>query len=237
MDKIYSRKRIRISRKTNYNIEKQIKIKKIKTVLIIMLIAFVTVYIITKSVKPIFNGLAIQKARTIATNITNRRTSEVLAKYDYKDLVWIMEDESQKNRILRTDVVKINQIVSEIAIEVEKNLASIQNDKIEIPIGAIIGSSYLAGSGPKIPIKVIPSGNVTTEVITEFETTGINQTVYRIYLKLNCAIKILNTYGNLSDNIKNKVLLVETVIVGEIPEIYYNLEGLNNKDALEILNN
>lgn len=202
-----------------------------------MFIAFATVYIITKSVKPIFEGLAIQKARTIATEITNRKTSEVLERYDYKDLVWIMEDEVQKNRILRTDVVKINQIASEIAIEVEESLENTKDSKIEIPIGSLSGNSYLVGSGPKIPIKIMPSGNITTEIQTEFEEKGINQTIYRIYLKVNCSIKILNAYRNLSDNIENQVLLVETVIVGEIPEIYYNLDGLNNKDTLEILNN
>lgn len=208
-----------------------------KTFLIIIIIASVTVYVLTKSIKPVFESLAIQKARTIATEITNKKTSEVLAKYDYKELVWIMEDNINKNKILRTDVVKINQIASEIAIEVEKSLEKAVNDKIEIPIGALSGSSYLIGSGPKIPIRIIPSGNVTTELATEFESKGINQTIYRIYLKLNCSIKILNSYNNLNDNIENQVLLVETVIVGEIPEIYYNLDGLNKENTLELMNN
>lgn len=34
----------------------------------------------------------------------------------------------------------------------------------------------------------------------------------------------------------NQVLLVENVIVGHIPETYYNLEGLNaSSDVLEVI--
>ena len=36
--------------------------------------------------------------------------------------------------------------------------------------------------------------------------------------------------------ITNQVLLIENVIVGQIPENYYNLEGLNgSSDALEMI--
>ena len=33
----------------------------------------------------------------------------------------------------------------------------------------------------------------------------------------------------------NQVLLIENVIVGNIPNTYYNLEGLNNSDAIELV--
>lgn len=35
--------------------------------------------------------------------------------------------------------------------------------------------------------------------------------------------------------ITNQVLLIENVIVGHIPSTYYNLEGFNNSDALELV--
>ena len=35
--------------------------------------------------------------------------------------------------------------------------------------------------------------------------------------------------------ITNQVLLIENVIVGQIPETYYNLEGLNSDQMMEVL--
>lgn len=236
MDKIYSRKRIKLPIAITYA-SKSGKEKTIFKILVIIVIAIITAYYIIKSVEPIFEGLAIQKAKAIATEIMNKKTSEVLAKYNYKDLVWMMKDENSSNNILRTDVVIINKIASDIAIEVEKALLDAQNDTIKIAVGALTGNKYLAGSGPKIPLKIIPSGNITTELKTEFEEKGINQTIYRIYLELDCDIKILTPYENLEDKIKNQVLLVETVIVGDIPETYYNLEGLTEEDSMEVIGN
>lgn len=233
MDKIYSRRRIRLPKTVTYYSGNNKK--PVIKIIIVILISVITAYSIIQAIGPIFEGLAIQKAKAIATEIMNKKTSEVLAKYNYKDLVWIMKDENTSNNILRTDVVTINRIASEIAIEVECALQDAQNNKIEIAIGALTGSKYLSGSGPKIPLKVTPSGNTTTELKTEFESKGINQTIYRIYLKLDCDMKILTPYENLEHKIENQVLLVETVIVGEIPQTYYNLDGLTQNDSMELI--
>lgn len=233
MDKIYSRKRIKLPKEISYYSGK--KNRKVKLIAVI-LIALVTCYSIIQAIEPIFEKLSIEKTRTIATIIMNRKTTEVLAKYSYKELVWIIEDE-EGNNILRTDVVTINKIASDIAIEVESELQKAKDDKIEIAIGALTGSKYLVGTGPKIQLKIVPSGNINTEIKTEFESKGINQTIYRIYLELCCDIKVLTPYDNLEYKIENQVLLVETVIVGKIPQTYYNLEGLTEDDGIEVIEN
>ena len=56
---------------------------------------------------------------------------------------------------------------------------------------------------------------------------GINQTIHRIYLNVTCKVNILTPFKDMEEEIINQVLLLENVIVGRIPETYYNLEGLN----------
>ena len=106
---------------------------------------------------------------------------------------------------------------------------------IKVPIGAISGTKILSGTGPNINIKVMPVGSIDTEIKTEFESKGINQTVYRIYLNLICEIKIIMPYESISRKIENQILLVETGIVGDVPETYYNLEGINGEDTLQLI--
>ena len=49
-------------------------------------------------------------------------------------------------------------------------------------------------------------------------------------------MNILTPFQDIEKEITNQVLLVENVIVGRIPETYYNLQGLNEKtDALEVI--
>ena len=106
---------------------------------------------------------------------------------------------------------------------------------IKVPIGAISGTKILSGTGPNINIKVMPVGSIDTEIKTEFESKGINQTVYRIYHNLICEIKIIMPYESISRKIENQILLVETGIVGDVPETYYNLEGINGEDTLQLI--
>lgn len=223
MDKIYSRRRIRLP---ELNFKKNPKLKKIYFVIILYTVTIVTSVYILKSIDPIFEELCISKAAGIATDITNRKTSEVLATYNYKRTVEIQESDNGKNKILKTDVVLLNEMISDIAIEIQKELENVAKQNIEIPIGAITGNKYLAGFGPKIKIKIINTGNIATDIKTEFKSAGINQTVYRIYMNIECNISILTSYKTISKQITNQVLLIETVIVGEVPETYLTLDKL-----------
>ncbi len=232
MDSIYSRKRIKIPKVKGFYTNNK-NAKRFFSIFIIILIAFTTFYSLFKSINPIFDKLCMEKAREIGTYIMNNASNMILDNTDYKNIVSIEQD--GENKVLKTDVVIINKIASDIALEAEKQFKELQNEKIEIPIGALTGNKYLAGSGPSINIQVIPTGNILTEIKNEFESSGINQTVYRIYLELTCEVSIVSQYKTIEENIVNQVLLVETVIVGEVPESYYNLEGMKQEDVTEVI--
>jgi len=226
MYKIYSRKRIRIPKLKIFNYDSQ-KIRIISRMLIILIIAGITFYKVSEAVSSIFEELCIEKAISITTEIINSEANTVLLKYDYKDLVMIIQDEQNSTNILKTDVVVINKIITQIPIAIEKRFKELEKEKIYIPIGAFTGSKYLAGTGPKMDIQIIQTGNVLTEVKSEFESAGINQTVYRIYLEIKGVVNILTPYNTINKEMVSQVLLVETIIVGGVPETYLNMDGLN----------
>ncbi len=94
----------------------------------------------------------------------------------------------------------------------------------------------LAGRGPGIKIRISSIGDVETDLRSEFTAQGINQTLHRVYLRVKCNVNILTPFDNIAREITNQVLLIENVIVGNIPNTYYNLEGINgNSDVLEVI--
>ena len=232
MDSIYSRRRIKLPKIKGFNKDNK-NAKKFFSIFIIILITAITFYSIFKSISPIFEGLCLEKAREIGTYIMNDASNKILDNTNYKNIVQVEKDGN--NNILKTDVVTINKIASDIALEAERQFKELQNQTISIPLGAITGNKYLAGSGPNINIMVIPTGNILTEIKNEFESKGINQTVYRIYLELTCKVSIVTQYKTIEESLVNQVLLVETVVVGEVPESYYNLEGMNMDNAVDII--
>ena len=94
----------------------------------------------------------------------------------------------------------------------------------------------LSGRGPGVKIRISSIGNIETNLNSEFTSQGINQTLHRIYVDVSCNVKVLTPFKDIERKITNKVLLAENVIVGNIPDTYYNLEGLNGtSDALEMV--
>ena len=93
----------------------------------------------------------------------------------------------------------------------------------------------MAGRGPGVPIRISSIGNVETDLRSEFSAQGINQTLHRVYLQVDCEVSILTPYNTISEKVSNQVLLIENVIVGKIPSAYYNLEGVDSTSALELI--
>ena len=94
----------------------------------------------------------------------------------------------------------------------------------------------LSARGPGVKIRISSIGNIETNLNSEFTSQGINQTLHRIYVDISCNVKVLTPFKDIERKITNKVLLAENVIVGNIPDTYYNLEGLNGtSDALEMV--
>lgn len=102
--------------------------------------------------------------------------------------------------------------------------------------GSFTGFKLLSGRGPNVKIQIASIGDVETDLKSEFKSQGINQTLHRIYLEVKCKVNILTPFQDLDKEITNQILLAENIIVGHIPETYYNLEGMETaNDTLDAL--
>ena len=86
-----------------------------------------------------------------------------------------------------------------------------------------------------IKIVVLSIGNVETDLRSEFIAQGINQTLHRVYLQIKCEVKILTPFNLITQSIDNQVLLLENVIVGHVPNTYYNLDGIDKNNAVDLI--
>ena len=106
---------------------------------------------------------------------------------------------------------------------------------LKLQCGSFTGFKLLAGKGPGVKIRISSIGDVETDLKSEFTAKGINQTLHRVYLQVICNVNILTPFEDIETKITNQVLLVENIIVGNIPNTYYNLENLNEADAMEVM--
>lgn len=234
MDKIYSRKRIKLPNSKKFIQNK--KLKKIYYFLVIWVIAIFTGYSVINFITPAFEKLCIEETKKIGTFILNDISTQVLKDVDYEDLVIVSKDSNDKITMVKSNVILINILASDIAYKVQEELSKLEKQDIKIALGVLTGVKILGATGPSIPIQVKPVGSVETSFRSEFVAHGINQTIHRLYLDVICDVSILNAYGTLETKILNQVLFAENIIIGEIPETFYNLEGLGQDDVMEVMN-
>lgn len=237
MNKIYSRPRIKLPNIfiSNLNKKNRKNVNKVIRVFFILIFTFVTFNIILNAVLPIFNTLCEDKAKSIATLISNEQATVVMREHTYDELFTIEKDSSGNINMIKSNVSPINEIISDIAIKIQNEINNKGKDNVKISLGSFTGFKLLSGQGPAIKIKISSIGNVQTDLRSEFTAQGINQTLHRVYLEVKCEVSVLTPFENITTNITNQVLLAENVIIGNIPNTYYNLEGLDQKNMIDII--
>lgn len=244
MYKIYSRKRLRIKKPNFKWIKGHKRIKSVETnsgkvtkIILILIIAFETASLILNHINPIFEQVSKYEAKKLATFVANDQTTKVMQNYNYDSMFSIEKDSEGNVSMINMNMYRVNIIISDIAYYIQEQMKKPENCKIAIPIGNLIGVNLFSGFGPNIKMEVVLLGTVETDLRSEFIAKGINQTLHRVYLQIDCPVQILSSYKTIEEKISNQFLLAENVIVGKIPETYYNLESFENpQDTMEAIN-
>lgn len=158
MEKIYSRRRIRLP-----------KVSKVKLVFIIVisLIMFLVLSFILAAY-PIFASSCQNRASSIGINVTSEEVNKVMRDYEYEDLVSIEKTDSGEITMIKAKIVPINEIISKITSNIKNEIDKYDQVEVAINLGAITGFSGLSGVGPKFHIKMEASGNITAKLNSEF---------------------------------------------------------------------
>jgi sporulation protein YunB len=158
-----------------------------------------------------------------------------MREHSYDELFSIEKDESGNITMIKSNVFPINEIISDVAIKIQEEINSTSRSNVKIALGTFTGIKLLSGRGPYVNIKISSIGNVETDLRSEFTAQGINQTLHRVYLQVECDVSILTPFNNTEEKIANQVLIAENVIVGEIPDTYYNLNGIDSSEGMDLL--
>lgn len=217
MDKIYSRNRIKIP---SFNYGKNILLKKFIKTFFIIIIAFIVMINILRAVDPVFTEVCKYKAKETVITEINRITTENMIKYQDSNMINIVKDESGNIKMLQVNSTPLNNMISDIVNDIQVTLNDNSIVNTGIPFGSITGIKYISALGPIIPLRISSVGTIDTKIRNEFNESGINQTVHRLWLDINCRISILSPYKIEETEVNNEVILSENVIIGGVPNVY-----------------
>ena len=143
MHKIYSRFRFRIPKIRKISISPNIsKIRNsglpkggpLIKMIAILVVAFSTAILILNAIEPIFRKLCEEKAKAIATIVSNQQASEVIKKYSYEDLFSIERDKDGNIRMIKSNIIPMNEISSDVPNRIQLEINNMGKDNIQIPL-------------------------------------------------------------------------------------------------------
>lgn len=137
--------------------------------------------------------------------------------------------------MISANVITVNEIISDVALKIQEELNKVENNSFNLKLGSLTGSKLLSGIGPNVKVKIDVIGDLDTDLRSEFESKGINQTLHKMYLQVECNVVILTPYKTTEEKIINQVLLAEAVIIGTTPNTYYNFDGVDKTNVIDVI--
>ena len=138
----------------------------------------------------------------------------------YSDLVHVERGADGDIQALTCDAVEINRIARETAYQAQALLQEMCDEGIAVPLGAFTGIEAWAGFGPEIHMEIIPVAEVACRFVSGFESAGINQTKHSVYLEVVCEMSVVMPAKTHRFSAISQVLISESILVGEVPNVY-----------------
>lgn len=197
-------------------------------IIIISIMAFIlsAFLLIDWGIKPTIIAMSEAKVEYIAVLAMNNAVSQILgSNIKYTDLTDVLTDKDGKITMIQYNTILINTLARDTSTLAQDEIRSLGAEGISVPLGSITKSKILSGRGPNINVKIIPVGSVSTDFTDEFKQAGINQTRHKIFLTLKTQVRIVVPLGSDIIDVSTRVPIAETIVVGDVPDSYVNVDN------------
>ena len=209
---------------------KRRKMKNARKIIVIgatVVAVCIGIFFLQSSVGPVMEEVATVYSKNVASRIIESAVYETMEEVGngYEDYVTLEKDENGKVQALKTDVIAVNTLKSRASLRILEKLEDEKAGSFEIPLGTLSGSTLLSGRGPDITVRLLPVGSVVSTAENSFSSAGINQTRHQIMLRIRVTVKAVLPNKTVETEVENCVCIAETVIVGDVPNIYGGLSS------------
>ncbi len=205
------------------------KFYKLKVALLMFLTIFILmssfiIYNFDERMMPTAIATFNQKIKNKINLLLNTAVEEVLlkSKLNSSDFYISSLDKDGRVSTISLNTVLVNEVCSKIAVAASEKLLAMGTEEIEVPMGSLLGIDAFSGLGPGFPVMITPVGNTTVDYRSNFQSTGINQVNFQVWLIVETGFRIVNPNQEFEIKVNRNITLVNTVFSGKVPENYIN---------------
>lgn len=221
-------------------------------VIFIFLIIFSTIFLIIlnkKAMPVIMNYASVQTKKIGIEVLRNTGTDQLNELIDNNNLFSVTQNNNGEIESIDFNTSVINEALKIIAKNVRKRLKEVEKGKnlpdeiyenildkklkngiiYEVPVGVVFGDSLFSNIGPKIPVKIKYSGNVSLDIKTRVSEYGLNSALIEVYVLVEVTQRTILPFQSKDIKLSSEIPIVIKVIKGSIP---YYLQGINETYSL-----
>ena len=193
--------------------------------IVVAILSLISLYF-RMSLTPVAERLIATQVDNQASDAINLAIGEQVAMGDiaYDRMVSIEKNGDGTVAAVRTNIVEINRLKSEILQRVDSKLNMLSTEELRVPFGSVFLPELFSGEGPSMFIRVLAVRTSDAVFRNSFQSAGINQTLHQIFIDIHVNITILTWSGVQEIAVDSAVLAAETVIVGTVPTTYFGME-------------
>ena len=174
-------------------------------------------------IKPLQDKLMDNRAKCLVEARISKIADDVIKSHDYDYDKLLIKTES-KNKIvtsLSVNTQAVNKLQNEFSNLFQNKMDDLITQEFSVPIGDLTGLTMLSSKGPRINFTYDMTGSVDVRLKSEFDTSGINQTIHRVTMIVDAEVVFISQSYMENLNIRNEFAVSETVIVGDTPDYLY----------------
>jgi sporulation protein YunB len=178
-----------------------------------------------------YNDSILSLAKTQVSNTTSDLINDAIDRQiedgniQYDRMVYFEKNLDGRITALKTNMSEVNRLKTDILNLINDEILALSTDDLGIPIGSLVLPEFLSGRGPNIPVEIMSIRNSDASFSSNFTEAGINQTLQQMNMHVSVDVTVLVLGKTESFTISSQVVVAETIIVGDVPDTYFQTGG------------
>jgi len=178
-----------------------------------------------------FDGTIRSLAQTQVCNSTSDLINDAIDKQietgniEYDRIVYFEKDLNGKITALKTNMSEVNRLKTAILNIINDEILALDTSDIGIPLGSLFLPEFFSGRGTVIPVQILSIRNSDASFASFFSEAGINQTLHQLTMDVSVDVAVLVLGKTNSFTVNSQVVVAETIIVGDVPDTFFQTGG------------
>lgn len=201
--------------------------KLLRMIIILLVIAILAVILFRIKFNDAIHSLAETQVRNTTSDLINDAIDKQIedGNIQYDRMVYFEKDLDGRITALKTNMSEVNRLKTDILNIINDEILALDTDDLGIPIGSLFLPELFSGRGPNIPIQIMSIRNSDASFNSYFSEAGINQTLQQMNMHVSVDVTVLVLGKTNSFTISSQVIVAETIIVGDVPDTYFQTGG------------